>query len=263
MGKSTETRAPHYYTLDEIVDEPTEHDKTQKEATHDELEATYSCTFDVPGHLSGKELEVFIPGPSADDSVRLNGKVIGEGLIDPETEWNYEADPLRWPNLPNRHYAVPPELLKPEGNLLEIQLNGQRLAAHTDKRFGLTRMFYLREKTPLTLQKKLAAYNRRMEFFRPVVDGPRAILSAEVLESDNAHTRRIKLANRGPVSAVFVVLDLENYGPAHFTFDEGALPALHPGESQVLHLHLESALKQETFLSVRSLNGDPLIVPLA
>jgi len=263
MGKSIPVRAPHYFTLDEIVDEPTEQDKAQSKATEDQLKATYSCTFTVPSPLESKALEVFIPGPSADDRVRLNGTLIGEGRIDPAHEWNYEADPLRWPTLPNRHYAIPPGLLKAEDNLLEIELDGNRIAAHTDKRFGLTRMVYLREETPPSRQQELKAYNRRMEFLRPVVDGPRALLRIGFLDNDSTQTWKFKLTNTGPVSAAFIVLDLKGAGSTRFTFDEGALCALHPGESRILHLNIEGTLAPQSVLSVRCLNGDPLSVLLA
>jgi beta-mannosidase len=262
MGKTTEVSAPHYYTLDEIVDEPTEQDKEQKQASNDELEATYSCSFKVPANLSGKPFEIFLPGPSADDTVMVNGKCIGKGLIDLEKEWNYEADPLRWPNLPNRHYAIPAGLLKAGDNHLEIKLSGHRIAPHTDKRFGLTRMPCLREQTPPALQEQLADYNRKMEFFRPAVEGPRARLTLEMREAEKENRRALTLTNEGAVSALFVVLDLEKAGPARFTFDEGALSALHPGESETIHLQLDGRLPPDATLCVRSLNGDPLRVPL-
>ena len=262
MGKSKTVDAPHYYTLMEIVDEPTEHDKEQKSATASELEAVYTKNFDVPAELSGKALEIYLPGPSADDVVKLNGTVIGEGRIDPETEWNYEADPLRWPNLPNRHYPVPASLLKPAGNELEIHLSGGRIASRTDKRFGLTRMFYLREATPPEAQAALADYNRRMEFFRPVVEGPRARLGAEVRPAGRAGEFRIQITNTGPASAAFLVLDLTTEGPARFTFDEGAPAALHPNESIEVSLIAEGDLSPEAALTIRCLNADPVTAPV-
>ncbi|NBD39257.1 MAG: hypothetical protein GVY10_11880 [Verrucomicrobia bacterium] len=263
MGRTQEVSAPHYYTLAEIVDEPTEHDKEQKEAAEDELEATYSRTFDVPSHLSNKDLEVYLPGPSADDVVKVNGTVIGKGRLHSAKEWNYEADPLRWPNLPNRHYSIPGNLLEPTGNILEIHLSGRRIAADTDKRFGLTRRIYLREKTPADQQEALADYNRRMEFFRPVVEGPRARLSATAEEPDGNGIRRLRITNKGPASAVFLVLDLTNEGSARFTFDEGAPAAVHPGETLEIELKHEGALPPEAALVLRCLNADPLSVPLS
>lgn len=263
MDRTRKVSAPHYYTLAEIVDEPTEHDKEQKEAADDELEATYSTTFDVPSHLSEKDLEVYLPGPSADDVVKVNGTLIGEGRIDLEKEWNYEADPLRWPNLPNRHYPVPGELLRPTGNSLEIHLSGRRLAAGTDKRFGLTRRIYLREKTPADQREALADYNRRMEFFRPVVEGPRARLSAAVGDPHGNGIRRLRITNQGPASAAFPVLDLANEGSARFTFDDDAPAAVHPDETIEIELKHEGALPREAALVLRCLNADPLSVPLS
>jgi hypothetical protein len=262
MGKVSEVSAPHYFTLDEIVDEPTEQDKEQKEAQKNELEASYTCSFTVPEHLSGKNLEIHLPGPSADDTVYLNGKKIGEGRIDPQKERNYEADPLRWPNLPTRHYPIPDGLLRPGANDLEIKLNGNRIAAETDKRFGLTRMPCLREQTPPALQKNLAAYNTKMEFFRPVVEGPRAVLSLEFPEAGEQGSMTLQLRNTGGVTAMFIILDLAPAGDTRFTFDQGALSALHPGETETIHLELDGPLSSEATLTVRCLNGDPLQLPL-
>ncbi|NDV63414.1 hypothetical protein G0Q06_13190 [Puniceicoccales bacterium CK1056] len=263
MGKSSVVNAPHYYTLAEIVDEPTEHDKEQKQAAADELDGIYSRDFDVPQNLNGKELEIYLPGLSADDVVLLNGTQIGKGLIDLESEWNYEADPLRWPNLPRRHYPVPGSLLKPTGNSLEIQLSGRRIASATDKRFGLTMMIYLREATPADLQKELTDYNRRMEFFRPIVEGPRASLSAEIQPEDQNGSRSVRISNAGPASAAFLVLDLTNEGSARFTFEEGAPAALDPDETVTVALKIEGSVSPDAALSVRCLNAETLIVPLA
>ncbi|MEX0330611.1 MAG: glycoside hydrolase family 2 protein [Puniceicoccaceae bacterium] len=262
MGKTEKVSAPHYYTLMEIVDEPTEHDKEQKQASASELDAVYSTRFAVPDHLSGKDLEIFLPGPSADDVVKLNGTVIGEGLIDLENEWNYEADPLRWPNLPNRHYPIPTSLLKAEDNVLEIQLSGQRIASRTDKRFGLTRMFYLREATPVDQQTELAEYNQQMEFFRPIVEGPRAHLGAEVLADASGDGISLRITNSGPASAAFLTLDLTNEGATRFTFDEGAPAALHPDESIEVSLDVEGELSPNAALAIRCLNADALNVPI-
>jgi hypothetical protein len=261
LGKSREVSAPHYYTLSEIVDEPTEHDKEQKQASRDELDALYTATFDLDQTLVGRAVEVHLPGLSADDRVLLNGKEIGSGELDIENEWNYEADPLRWPFLPVRYYPVPEEILKEKGNVLEIRLSGQRLAPHTDKRFGLTRMIYVREQTPVDLQERIADYERRMEFFTPISKGPQAGLSASFEESENGQIAVI-LTNEGSVPAAFVVLDLENEGAARFSFDEAAHAAIFPGESIRMCLRVEGMLPDSAMLVVRGLNLQTMWVNL-
>lgn len=254
LGKTSEVSAPHYYTLADIVDEPTEHDKAQKHAAEDELDAVYSTTFDLPANLSGRSLEIHLPGISGDDTVILNDEVIGEGLLNLETEWNYEADPVRWPNLPSRHYAIPAELIRERGNKVQIRLSGRRLAPHTDKRFGLTRMIHLREATPIALQTRIADYNRDKTFFRPMVEGPQGTVELTVAPGSNSGTYEVRLSNPGSTSVAFVVLDLVNEGETRFLFDEGALSALHPGETVNIALKVEGHLPADAAVEVRGLN---------
>lgn len=261
LGRSIHVSAPHYYTLSEIVDEPTEHDKEQKQASRDELDAVYTATFDLDQALVGKAVEVHLPGLSADDTVFLNGKEIGSGELDIETEWNYEADPLRWPFLPVRYYAVPEELIQESGNVLEIRLSGQRLAPHTDKRFGLTRMITVREQTPVDLQERIAVYERRMEFFTPISKGPQARLSASIEKSGDGQMI-VELVNDGSIPAAFVVLDLENEGAARFAFDEGAFAAILPGETISLRLAIEGPIHDAASVLVRGLNLETIREPL-
>jgi beta-mannosidase len=261
LGKSTEVSAPHYYTLTEIVDEPTEHDKEQKQASSNELDAVYTATFDLESALVGKSVEIHLPGLSADDTVFLNGKEIGSGELDLENEWNYEADPLRWPFLPVRYYAVPEELVQEKGNVLEIRLSGQRIAPHTDKRFGLTRMIYVREQTPLELQRQITDYERRMEFFTPISKGPKARLSVSFERVGEGGAVAV-LTNDGSIPAAFVVLDLENEGSARFAFDEGAHAAILPGESIHVNLVFEGELAKSAELMVRGLNLETMLCPL-
>jgi beta-mannosidase len=254
LGKTSEVSAPHYYTLADIVDEPTEHDKEQKHAADDELDAIYSTTFDLPAHLSGRSLEIHLPGVSGDDTVILNDEVIGEGLLDLENEFNYEADPVRWPNLPSRHYSIPAELIREQGNEVQIRLSGRRLAPHTDKRFGLTRMITLREATPVALQTRIADYNRAKAFFRPITEGPQGTVELTVAPGSDSATHEVRLSNPGSTSVAFVVLDLVNEGEARFFFDEGALSALHPGETVTVTLRVEGHLPADAAVEVRSLN---------
>jgi hypothetical protein len=254
VSKTFEVSAPHYYTLAEIVDEPTEHDKAQKKAAEDELDAVYTTTFDLPASLSGRSLELYLPGISGDDTVILNDEIIGEGRLDLETEWNYEADPVRWPNLPSRHYPIPVRLIREQCNEVEIRLSGRRLAPHTDKRFGLTRMIYVREATPVALQKRIADYNREMAFFRPIVEGPQAALELTVSPGGSMGTYEVRLSNPGSNSVAFVVLDLVNEGQARFLIEEGAHSALHPGESVVTTLKIEGNLPADAAVEARGLN---------
>lgn len=254
VGQTSEVSVPHYYTLAEIVDEPTEHDKAQKHAAREELDAVYSKSFDVPDHLEGKSLELFLPGVSGDDTVILNGEIIGEGLLDLETEWNYEADPLRWPNLPSRYYAIPGELLRPRNNEVEIRISGRRLAPHTDKRFGLTRMIQLREATPVGLQICIADYNRKKEFFRPLVEGPQGALELKVASGSVPGEYDLEVTNTGPCSVAFVVLDLVDEGDVRFLFDEGAFSGLRPGESVHASLQVEGRLPAGAAVLARGLN---------
>ncbi|MEZ5278445.1 MAG: hypothetical protein R3F07_18830 [Opitutaceae bacterium] len=262
MGKVTEVSAPHYYTLAEIVDEPTEHDKIQKHAARDELDATYSSTFDLPDHLKGLSLEVYLPGLSGDDTVILNGETVGSGLFDLDKEWNYEADPLRWPHLPSRHYPIPAGLIRETGNELEVRLTGRRLAPHTDKRFGLTRMIHLRKATPAALQAHMADYDRRKEFFRSIVEGPQGRLQVSIEPGAKAGIHEVRLHNPGRTSIAFVVLDLVNEGEARFVFDEGAFSALHPGETVGVSLKVEGVLPADAAIEIRALNCTTLRVPI-
>lgn len=254
VGRTTGVTLPHYYTLAEIVDEPTEHDKVQKTAAREELDAVYSRAFDLPAHLAGRSLELYLPGIAGDDTVILNGETIGKGLLDLETEWNYEADPLRWPNLPSRHYAIPSGLVRERDNQVDIRLSGRRLASHTDKRFGLTRMIYLRESTPPALQERMAAYDRKKAFFRPMVEGPQGSLELAIRPGPVAGIHFLRLTNPGPASVAFVVLDLVNEGTARFLFDEGALSAIHPGESVSITLRVDGVLPAEAAVEARGLN---------
>jgi hypothetical protein len=203
--------------------------------------------------LVGKAVEVHLPGLSADDTVFLNGKKIGSGELDIGNEWNYEADPLRWPFLPVRYYAVPEEIIQETGNVLEIRLSGQRLAPHTDKRFGLTRMITVREQTPVDLQERIADYERRMEFFTPISKGPQARLSASIEKSGDGQMI-VELVNDGSIPAAFIVLDLENEGAARFSFDEGAFAGILPGETVRVGLRIEGNLPDSANLVVRGLN---------
>ena len=254
VGKTCEVSAPHYYTLAEIVDEPTEHDKEQKHAAQDELDAVYTTSFDLPASLNGRSLELYLPGISGDDTVILNDEIVGEGLLNLETEWNYEADPLRWPNLPSRHYAIPAKLIREQGNELQIRLSGRRLAPLTDKRFGLTRMIYLREATPAALQARMVDYDRDKAFFRPMVEGPQATVELTVVPGSSAGVHEVCLTNSGSTSAAFTVLDLVNEGEARFLFDEGAISALHPGETVRVALKIEGSLPADAAVEVRGLN---------
>jgi hypothetical protein len=262
MGQTSTVSAPHYYTLAEIVDEPTEHDKAQKNAARDELDAVYTTTFDLPSQMTDRELELHLPGVSGDDTVHLNGEVIGKGLLNLETEWNYAADPLRWPNLPTRHYAIPAGLIREAGNEVEIRISGRRLAPYTDKRFGLTRMIHLREATPAALQERIAAYNRDKAFFRSIVTGPQVGLQLKAEAASGEGIYAVQLNNPGPASAAFVVLDLVNEGDARFVFDEGAHSALHPGQSVTVTLRIEGALPADAAVEVRMLNGPAVRCPV-
>jgi hypothetical protein len=254
-GKRSEVSAPHYYTHTEIVDEATERDQEQESVAADKLDAVYSTRFDLPAGLESEELEVFLPGVSGDDRVVLNGQVIGEGEIDPEREWNYIADPLRWPNLPTRYYPVDAGLLKAEGNQLEVHLSGKRIAGDSEQRFGLTRMFYLRKRTPADLQKRIEDYNQRMEFFRPVTDQAPARLVVSVTAADQPGKWDVRVENAGTVSAVFLVLDLDDHGETRFHYDEGAPAALHPGESVSTVLTIDGPYAGEPAVVVRALNA--------
>lgn len=255
VDKTSEVSAPHYYTLAEIVDEPTEHDKAQKQAARDELDAVYTTSFDLPAGLNGHALELHLPGISGDDTVILNGEVIGESLLDLEKEWNYEADPLRWPHLPDRYYAIPAGLIREQGNEVEIRISGRRLAPHTDKRFGLTRMIYLREATPPALQARIAEYNREKTFFRSLTQGPQGSVELTVTRGAEAGTHEVRLTNASAASVAFVVLDLVNEGGTRFLFDEGAFAAIHPDETLTVTLKTEGELPADAAVELRALNA--------
>lgn len=252
IGKTSTVTAPHYYTLAEIVDEPTEQDKEMKSAASHELDAVYTKQFDLADHLVGKAVELFLPGMTAEDTVLLNGVKVGGGTIDPSKERNYEADPLKWPTFSSRHYRIPKRLMKDVGNILEIRLSGQRIADQTDKRFGLSEMIYIREATPKDLQKKIYSYNRKMEFFTPISQGQKAKLkiSAEKVKSGY----NVAVSNVSKRSAAFLVLDVENEGSARFTFDEAAPSGLHAGESITVNLKIEGELPKRARVKVSALN---------
>jgi hypothetical protein len=262
MGNSKTVSAPHYYTLTEIVDEPTEHDKEQKQATASELDAVYTAKFDLENSLQGKELEVHLPGLSADDVVRLNGQMIGQGQFDLENEWNYEADPLRWPFLPTRYYGIPNGLIKSTGNVLEICLSGQRIASRTDKRFGLTRMISIRERTSSDLQKTIADYDRKMEYFRPISKGPQAHISLSAKRTPDGECE-VVVQNEGTVPAAFLILDLVDEGDVLFAFDEGAFSGLLPSECVRATVKVEGGLPEAAMVQVRGLNFATLTAPIS
>lgn len=261
LGKEESVSAPHYYTLMEIVDEPTEHDKEQKQASREELDAVYSAEFDLAPSLHGKALEIHLPGLSADDEVRLNGELIGSGQLDLDNEWNYVADPLKWPFLPTRYYAVPEQLAKETGNILEISLSGQRIAPHTDKRFGLTREIDIRERTSKELQQKIAAYDKDMLFFTPISKGPRASIDISTTMQDSGNLS-VVLKNPGKVPAAFVILDLVDEGDVRFAFEEGAISALLPGEELTIPVEIEGAIAPTAQVRVRGLNIEPVSVAI-
>lgn len=263
LGRSREVSLPNYFTLAEIVDEPTEHDKQQKRAASEELTAEYVIGFDVPEHLRGRELEVHLPAVSGDDVVVLNGVEIGRGEMDPAQHWNYEADPLRWPYLPARYYAIPADVLRDAGNELRIRVSGERLAEHTDKRFGLTRPVALRPRTPEAVRRRVAAYDREMGFFRPVTEGPKANLRLTVDSAEEAGGYRVTVENTGPAPAVFVVLDLEGEAGVPFRFDEGAFAGIPPGEAEVARLAVEGTPPPETTVVARLLNGETVAAKLS
>jgi len=261
IGNTYQVSAPHYYTLAEIVDEPTEHDKATKSAVDSQLDAIYTKVFDLDPTLAGKQLELHLPGFSAEDTVFLNGKKVGSGTIDPKKERNYEADPLIWPTLPVRYYAVPAGLLKDKGNKLEIRLSGKNIAEQTDKRFGMTEMIYLREATPKALQKRIHTYNRKQEFFTAISQGPAARIALEAKKARGGYA--VTLTNTGKRSAAFLVLDVEGEGDARFTYDEGAISGLHAGESVTVHLAVEGKLPARAKAKVSGLNLKPKTVRLA
>jgi hypothetical protein len=64
----------------------------------------------------------------------------------------------------------------------------------------------------------------------------------------------VELVNDGSIPAAFVVLDLENEGAARFSFDEGALAAILPGETVRVGLRIEGNLPDPATLVVRGLN---------
>jgi hypothetical protein len=123
-------------------------------------------------------------------------------------------------------------------------------------------MIYLRESTPLDLQAEITDYNQRMEFFRPVVDGEAAEIAIEPASTIKEGVYRIQITNTGEVSAVFLVIDLIHEGEARFTFNEGAISALHPGESVELTLQIEGAPSADASIKVSCLNAAPIIVQL-
>ncbi|MCH6257107.1 hypothetical protein MLD52_11150 [Puniceicoccaceae bacterium K14] len=252
IGNTYKVSAPHYYTLAEIVDEPTEHDKATKSAEGSQLDAVYSKTFDLEASLVGKNLELYLPGFSAEDSVYVNGKLVGSGTLDPKKDRNYEADPLIWPTLPVRHYAVPADVIKETGNVLEVKLTGRNIADQTDKRFGMTEMIYIREATVKATQKKILSYNKKQEFFASISQGApaRVAISTEATKGGFAVT----VKNTGKRSAAFLVLDVEGEGDARFVYDEGALSGLHAGESVTVNLKIEGDLKKGAKALVRGLN---------
>ena len=252
IGTTKTVSAPHYYTLAEIVDEPTEHDKETQSARGSQLDAVYTKTFDLDSALAGKELELYLPGFSAEDSVFLNGKKIGSGTLDPKKDRNYEADPLIWPTLPVRHYEVPAKLIKETGNKVEIKLTGRNIAAQTDKRFGMTEMIYIREATPKALQKKILSYNKKQEFFTAISQGTDAKVSLSAEATKGGFN--VTVSNTGKRSAAFLVLDVEGEGTARFTYDEGAPSGLHAGETITIFLKIEGDLAKSAKTIIRGLN---------
>lgn len=254
MGNHYLVNAPHYYTLADIVDEPTEQDKETKEAEGDELKAVYSKSFTIPDSLKGKSIELYMPGVSADDTVYLNGHKVGATSIKCPREGNYEADPLRWPNLPNRHYPLPGESLNLNGqNELQIHLNGEKLKNTSDRRFGFSEMIYLREKSPKRVRDALHQYNNRMTFFEPITKGPRANVKVDIIKSSDTHYS-ISLQNTSSCSAAFVLLDIVEEKDARFTFDEAAFSAIHPGEVVSAELTTSATLPHSAKLRVSGLN---------
>lgn len=262
IGNTSKVTVPHYYTLAEIVDEPTEHDKATKSAHGSQLQAVYSKTFDLDPSLVGKELELHLPGFSSEDTVFLNGKKVGSGTIDPKKERNYEADPLIWPTLPVRHYAIPAKLIKESGNELEVRLDGTNIAAATDKRFGMTEMIFIREATPKALQKKLVAYNKKQEFFTPISQGSSARITIDAKKAKGGFD--VTVTNTGKRSAAFLVLDIEGEGDdVRFVYDDGALTGLHAGESVTVFVKIEGKLAPKAKAKVSGLNFKPKFIKLA
>ncbi len=252
LGQTKRVNAPCYYTLTEIVDEPTEHDKQMKAAARDELDAVFTQHFDLDDALRGKPLEVYLPGLTAEDTVFLNGKKIGSGTINSKTEHGYEADPLIWPTFSIRHYAVPADLIKNKGNKLEVMLSGRRIADKTDKRFGMSEMIYIREATPKILQKKIHRYNRKMEFFTSISHGPEAKVRIEAKKKGSGY--EVTVTNESKRSAAFLVLDVVGESNARFVYDEGALSGLHAGESVTVNLAIQGTLPKSAKAVVRGLN---------
>ena len=261
LGSRSIVTLPHYYTLSELVDEPTELDKEPKTASGEALDAVYRTVFDADPEALLEEMEIHLPAVAADDTVSLNDTVIGSGEWDLQHEWNYEADPLRWPVLPARYYPVPRGLLRERENRLEVRLTGQRLAPHTDKRFGLTRGIFLRRRTPPELRERITAYERGMAFFAPISHGPRATLALSLFRLKDG-CWSLSLENAGEVPAAFLVLDLEGAGTCPFLFREGAFSAILPGERVGTCLVLSGEPAGRPSVVLRGLNVETLRSPL-
>jgi len=147
---------------------------------------------------------------------------------------------------------VPAKLIKDEGNELVVKLSGQRIAAQTDKRFGMSEMIYIREATPKSLQKKIHRYNRKMEFFTSISQGPEAKVRIEAKKKRSGYA--VTVTNTGKRSAAFLVLDVVGEGDARFVYDEGALSGLHAGESVTVNLTIQGKLPKAAKAVVSGLN---------